>query len=106
SAGVESQHLVRRGALRGEHDDRGGCGERVRPYPPGQLHAVDVGHHQVHDHQRGLPFLDDVQRAAPVVGEYDVIALELQVHLDEAGDVMVVVDDEQQVLAYRRITHG
>jgi len=86
--------LVRRQALRRQHDDGEARGERIGAQPATQLNAVDARHHHVEQYEVRHALADDLQGFLAVVSDEHIEALEPQVDLDEAGDVDVIVDDE------------
>src|SRR6476469_9669859 len=69
AAGVESEIAV---VERGEHEDR-----QVAAFadPPADLHPVEVGEHQVENHERRLLRLDEAERLTAARGREDVEAV-------------------------------
>ncbi len=63
------------------------------------LIAVELRHHDVEDHEVGMMLVGLLDRLFPVMGEQDVVALELEVDLQQAEDHRVVVADQDLLLA-------
>jgi len=81
----------------GDHDDgRGGQG-RVAAHGAGHIPAIAVGQHQVQHHQIGFLAANGMQRGRAVVGHGDLEAALLKIGSDQAGDLFVVVDDQDVV---------
>ncbi len=58
----------------------------------GDLPAVDVGHHHVEQDEIRRRRADLVERVLAVHGGHDVVALHLEVDLEQSPDHMIVVD--------------
>jgi hypothetical protein len=65
--------------------------------PTGELDTVHVRHHPVDDREIGPPRLHHRERVPAVLRLDYVEAVHLEVELDEARDVLVVVDHEDDV---------
>jgi hypothetical protein len=61
------------------------------------LKSIDLGHHDVEDHQVGVQLADLQQRLLAVAGDRDVVTGIAQVQLDESRDVRIVVDDQDRL---------
>jgi hypothetical protein len=59
------------------------------------VESAQVGHHEVEQHQSDISFpTQDLQRLTPVVGECYAEGALLELHLDDAADVRLVIRDE------------
>jgi len=94
---AQPHHLVELGSLGREHDD----GHVVAALPQGLQHleAVDVGQHDVQDHQVQVPLADRLEGRPTIGGSDCLVAVQLEVHLQSAEDRVVVLDD-QDALAH------
>jgi hypothetical protein len=63
-------------------------------FVPADLHAVHVGQHQVEDDEFEASLVEALDGGPPVGRPADVVAGGLQVQTDQAGDVVVVLDDQ------------
>ena len=72
---------------------------------PQDLEAVEVGHRQVEQHDRGCDRLDRRERGAAAGGRHDAEALELEALGDGAADRVVVVDEQDDGRAVARGVH-
>ena len=91
-ADSQAVDTVLHAVLGGEEQGRGivaGLAELVE-----QGEAVHAGHHDVQDEGVGAVGIRDLQRGLPVVSSLHVESLELQADLDQVGDVVLIVDDE------------
>ena len=78
-------------ALGGEHDDRAlGRLADLGAHAP----AVEHGEHHVEQHEVGLFFLEFLHGLAAVGGDADVEALFVEIHLNEVGNIIVVLHDK------------
>ena len=59
-----------------------------------QLDAVRAGEHHVEQHKVGLFFLEFLHGLAAVGGDADVEALFVEIHLNEVGNIIVVLHDK------------
>ena len=72
----------------------------ARPDPAAHLEAVDVGQTDVeHDHRRPL-LLDEFQSAPAMVRLQDAEPGVAQVHVEQVGDVGVVLDDDDGAFCF------
>jgi hypothetical protein len=99
-AGGQADDLVDGHALGGQHDHRKGRGERLGAQPAGQLDAVHPRHHPVDDGQVGAAALHHLEGLLAVPGLDHLVPVHPEVELDEARDVLVVVDHQDDVRAF------
>ena len=71
------------------------CG--ILPQTLGDLEAVEPRHHHVEQDEVGSQECRPFERDLTVAGDRHLVAGGAQVHLDEAGDVGIVVDDEDRL---------
>jgi hypothetical protein len=96
-AGVEAGHLVVDRVLGRQDDDR-----RVARLAdaPRDLEAVQHGQHEVEHDEVGVEFAELREAGDAVVGDDGLVALGLQLEVDELGDLLLVLDDEDQGFAF------
>jgi hypothetical protein len=58
------------------------------------LEAIDVGHHHVEQHHVEALVVEGAQGLDPILDGHHLVARVLERHLDERGDLRVVVGDE------------
>ena len=90
-AGVEPLDPRLDRVARGQHEDRDVVGA---PQRLGHLDPVEPRQPEVEDHQVGQEGVGEVERADPVAGDLDVVALHPQRALEDLGDRVVVLDDQ------------
>ncbi len=73
-------------------DDDGGFGEAADG--AGELDAVHLGHGEVGDDEVGLGGAEELEGFEAVVGDGDFVAAGLERGAEDAGDLALVVDDE------------
>ena len=95
---LEPRDPVDRRAARRQDEDRRGACLLVAANRPDDGPAVELGQHQVEDHERRLMRLDRVQRRGPIGGRHDAEPVPLQIRPDEPDDLGVVVDDEDRAV--------
>ena len=62
---------------------------------PKHIETAQLGHHQVEQHQiHRIPVIDECERFFTVVGDAHAKWALLQLHLDDAADMRLVVSDE------------
>jgi len=96
-------HLVLDRVARGE--EQHGRLAAVGAEAPGDLEAVDVGHHHVEHEQVGPPLAHGGERLEAGAGRPYVEADEPQTGREQVGDVRLVVDDEHAGLGTRSVGH-
>ena len=69
--------------------------------PPDDGEAVDLGQHEVQDHEARLGLVDRPQRRRAVAGRDHRVAFALEIGADERHDLRVVVHDEDRGLVSR-----
>ena len=83
--------------LGGQHDDRQRRGHRVGAQPPGQLQPVDAGASSGRPRPgRAAARSISSSASSPSLACEHLEAVQPQVELDEPGDVLVVVDDQDR----------
>ena len=90
-AGVETLDARLDGVAGGEYQDRHVVALAQRL---GDLDAVELRQAEVEDHQIGQEGVRLVERGHAVAGDADVVALHAQRALQDLGDRVVVLDDE------------
>src|SRR6266542_1212593 len=93
----EPEDLVGRERLRGEHYDGRVRGVWVPAEPVRDLETVDARHHHIEQNEIGAQAGGLLERLFPVRGDRDLVARAAEVHLDESGDVRIVVDDQDRL---------
>ena len=91
-ADVEPLHARVQRVARGQHEDRRVV--LVAAQLAGDLDAVHARQAEVEDDEIRQERLRVVQRLGAVVGELDVVALHAQRALEDLGDLLIVLDDE------------
>ncbi len=91
---LETEHLVRLFAARGQHQDRHVAVQRLAPHRPADGDAVELGQHHVQDEQIERIGLREPQPFRPGPGRDGRQPLEPEVQHDEIADVPIVLDDE------------
>jgi hypothetical protein len=101
---LEPGDAIDRGSPGGEHQDRRRCRFLVPTDRPDDGPAVELGQHQIEDHQRGLVRLDRLEGGRAVGSGHDREAVAFEVRPDQADDLGVVVDDEDRTVRPRVLT--
>jgi len=89
--GIRGRLLVN---LAAEHDHRDRTVALLHPLE--HLPAIDAGHHDVEQHERGCLVFERLQRLVGARRLADGVALHLQVDAHELAQALVVVDDEHE----------
>src|SRR4029450_8811784 len=90
-AELEAQDAIHLLVLGGEEDDRHIA---AQAQPLAHLGAIELGHEDVQDHQRGRLARRDLQRSKPVVGRQRLVARAPQRKAHDVADVRIVIDDQ------------
>jgi|CXWL01.1.fsa_nt_gi hypothetical protein len=93
-AGGEAFNAVGFFVFRSEHENRDLRGVRLAAQCSAQLHARDVGKHDVENDDIGTMRLDELQRIGAVMRDESLEASLSGVERNERGEVGFVVDDE------------
>src|SRR5262249_52904603 len=102
------EDVKRAGALRGLHrlahravgSDDEDLERGIAPLQlTGELQAVAVGQHQIHDRGVRIALAERAQRLAHAAGRAHAVALALERHAQAIGDGLLVVDDENHLSA-------
>ena len=97
-AGAQDEHGNGDDRRSGHH--RGTVGCRPASQPATDVEAVELtGKPDVHDDQLGSLPLDEGEAGLPVIGLEDTEAVPTEVHGHQVGDVMIILDHHQGVLA-------
>src|SRR4051794_17882297 len=86
----------------GEHEDRHVVG---LAQPAGHVHAVELGQPEVEDDEVGHEVVGRAEGRLAVGGDARLVALEAQRALQDLGDVLVVLDDEDARLPFVAVDH-
>ena len=96
-AQVKAEHLVRGLVARG-HDDDGDVREGAGLLD--EVEAVHGRHHEVHERQRHVAPVQDVEAALSVARGEEAVAAAFQVEAEYLHDVRIVLDDKDCVLRF------
>ena len=94
---LQALYLVRELALRREHDDRNLRRLEILADAAARLEAVDLRHHEVEEDEIGRFAPNELERDLAVLGEDHPVAVLLELELENASDVILVVHDENLV---------
>ena len=100
-AGIQAMHDVLQRGFRGHQDDRHVRQRSIGPNLPGDLEAIQLGHHHVEEHEVGQQRTNRLQRLLAVDRLRGLVAPARQARLQDLAVVRVVVDDQDE----RRIAH-
>ncbi len=93
-AGVEPLDPVADGVARGQHQDRDAVAAAAQP--PGDVEAVEAGHHHVENERVGGARVDGRERGVAVGGELHLVAGDLERALQRFAHGAVVVYNEHE----------
>ena len=89
--------LVRKLALRREYDDRYLRSLEIPADAPAGFESVDPRHHEIEEYEIGALAPHDLERDLSVLGEHDPVAVLLELKLENAPDMILVVHNEDLI---------